>query len=51
MIAAFSMTDQANKIRFFEEIFLIANVSPDVVFGMFFFILNNINIDFLKREL
>ena len=34
VIAAFSMTDKANRVRFFEEIFLVANVSLEVVFGM-----------------
>ena len=45
------MTDQANKIRFFEKIFLVANISLDIVFGMPFFILSDADIDFQKREL
>ena len=36
VVAAFSVTDQADKIKFFEETFLVANVSPDVVLGMTF---------------
>ena len=51
VVAAFSVTDQANKVRFFEEIFLIANVSPDMVFKMFFLILSGAHIDFPKKEL
>ena len=51
MVAAFSVTDQANKIKFFEETFLVANVSPDMVLEMLFFILNSANVDFSKREL
>ena len=47
VVAAFSLTDKANYIRFFEETFLVANASPKVVFGMFFLTLNNTNIDFL----
>ena len=51
VVAAFSVTDQANKVRFFEEIFLVANVSPDMVFGMSFLILNSADVDFSKRKL
>ena len=51
MVAAFSVTDQANRVKFFEEIFLVANLSPDVVLRMLFFILNSANVDFSKREL
>ena len=51
MVAAFSVTDQADKVRFFEEIFLVANVSPDVVFRMSFLTLSGANVDFSKREL
>ena len=51
VIMAFSVIDQANKIKLFEKIFLVANVSSDVVFGMFFLILSGANIDFLKKEL
>ena len=50
VVAAFSVTDQTKKIKFFEKIFLMANVSPDVVFGMPFFTLNDINIDFPKID-
>ena len=51
MVMAFSVTDQADKVRFFEEIFLVANVSPDVVLGMLFLTLNGVDIDFLKKKL
>ena len=51
MVAAFSMTDQANKVRLFEKTFLVANVSPDVVFEMPFQILSNADVNFPKREL
>ena len=36
VVVVFSVTDQADKVRFFEEIFLVANVSPDVVLGILF---------------
>ena len=51
VIAAFLIEDKANWVRFFEETFLIANISPEVVLGMFFLILSGANIDFLEREL
>ena len=36
VVAAFSMTNQVNKVKFFEKIFLVANIRPDVVLGMLF---------------
>ena len=51
MVAAFSVADQADRVRFFEETFLVANVSPDMVFRMLFFTLSGADINFLKREL
>ena len=32
VVAAFSVEDKANRVKFFEETFLLANVSPEVVF-------------------
>ena len=51
VVIVFSMTDQADKVRFFEKIFLIANVNPNVVLGMPFLTLSSVDIDFLKKEL
>ena len=51
VVVVFSVTDQANRVRFFEKIFLVANVSLDVVFGMPFFSLSGADVDFPKREL
>ena len=51
VIAAFSVIDKANQVRFFEEIFLMANFSPEVVFGMPFLTLNTANVDFLGQNL
>ena len=51
VVAAFLVTDQADRVKFFEETFLVANVCPDVVFGMLFFTLNGADIDFPKKEL
>lgn len=51
IVAVFSITDQVNKVNFFEETFFVANVNLDMVLGMFFFTLSSIDIDFLKRKL
>ena len=50
VVAAFSMIDQANKVRF-KETFLVANISSDVVLGMPFLILSDTDVHFPKREL
>ena len=51
VVAAFSVTDQADKIRFFEKTFLVANVSLDMVLGMPFFTLSSANVNFPKKKL
>ena len=51
VVAAFSTTDQANSIRFFGEIFLVANVSLDIVLRMPFFTLSGADVNFPKKEL
>ena len=51
VVTAFSIMDKANRVKFLEETFLMANVIPEVVFRMFFLILSGIDIDFLDWEL
>ena len=51
VVILFSMTDQANQIKFFETTFLVANVSSETVFEMFFLILSNVDVNFLGRKL
>ena len=51
VVAVFSLEDKANQVRFFEETFLVANVSPEIVFGMSFLILNGVDVDFSGRGL
>ena len=51
VVAAFSVEDKANRVRFFEETFLVANVSPEVVLGMPFLTLSNADVDFPSRDL
>ena len=51
VVTAFLVTDKANQVRFFEETFLVANVSPEVVLGMPFLTLSGADVDFSGREL
>ena len=51
VVAAISVVDKANQVRFFEETFLVANVSPKVVFEIFFLILSGADVDFLGRKI
>ena len=51
VIVTFSVTDKANRVRFFEETFLVANVSPEVVLRMPFLTLSGADVDFSGREL
>ena len=51
VVAYFLVTDKVNQVRFFEKIFLVVNISLEVVFEMFFFTLSNIDVDFLDWEL
>ena len=51
VVAAFPVVDKANRVKFFEETFLVANVSLEVVFGMLFLTLRSADVDFLGREL
>ena len=51
IVVAFLMIDKANQVRFFEETFLVVNVSPKIVFGIPFLTLSGVDVDFLDREL
>ena len=51
VVAAFSVVDKANRVRFFEETFLVANVSLEVVLGILFLTLSGADVDFLGWEL
>lgn len=50
IVAAFSIINQAKRVKFFKKTFLVVNISPNVVFGMLFFTLNNANVNFAKKE-
>ena len=51
VVAAFLMEDKANRVKFFEKTFLVANISPEVVLRMPFFTWSGANVDFLGRKL
>ena len=51
IISTFFKLDKNSKERFFEKIFLLANIKPDIVFKILFLIVNNANIDFQARNL
>ena len=50
VVATFLVMDKANQVRFFEETFLVANVSLEVVLGMPFLTLSGADVDFLGQE-
>ena len=51
VVVTFSVVDKANQVRFLKKIFLVSNISPEVVFGMLFLILSCANVDFSSQEL
>ena len=51
VVVVFSMVDKANRVRFFEETFLVANVSPEVVFEIPFLTLSGTDVDFSRQDL
>lgn len=50
-MASFQVQDKSKKARFSQKTFLIADIRVDVVFEMFFLTLNNINIQFIVKNL
>ncbi len=50
VVSTFSV-DKDEKERFFEESFLLSDVSPDIVLEMPFLTMSNANIDFQARDL
>lgn len=45
------MDEKNKKSCFFEETFLLANISMDITYGLLFFILNNIEVNFTDWKL
>ena len=51
IVAVFLIINQVNRVKFFEETFLIANISLDIVCEMLFLTLSSANVDFSKKKL
>ena len=51
IIADFEVENKANKPRFFQETFLVANTKFEVILGMFFLKISNADILFGKETL
>ena len=51
VLANFQVEDKLGKIWFFQETFLLANISTKVVLDMPFLILSNANVQFVEKEL
>lgn len=49
-MAALLIINQVIKVRFFQKTFIMLNISSDVIFEMFFFILNDVILDFYKKS-
>lgn len=47
VIASFLMEDKQKISRFFEETFLLADISMDIALNMPYFTMNNVEIDFV----
>lgn len=50
MIALFQVDDKDKKSRFLEKIFLLTDISLDIVFGIPFLILSNVEVNFNNRK-
>ena len=50
-IAAFQIVNTLSRFRFFQETFLLANISMEVILGMLFLTFSNANIKFAEKEL
>ena len=51
VLASFQVEDTLGRARFFQETFLLADLSVEVVLGMPFLTLSNANIQFAQKEL
>ena len=51
VVSTFFVLDKDGRERFFEESFLLADVKPEIVFGILFLTMSNADIDFQARNL
>ncbi len=50
VVSTFSVSDKDGRERFFKESFLLADVRPDIVLGMPFLTMSNVDVDFQARD-
>ena len=50
ILASFQVEDKLGKARFFQEMFLLADLNIEVVLGVPFLILSNANIQFARKK-
>ena len=51
VVFTFSILDKDGRKRFFEKSFLLAEVQPEIVLGMLFLIISNVDVNFQARDL
>ena len=51
VVSTFSVSNKDWRGRFFEKNFLMADVSPNMVLGMPFLTMSNVNVNFQARDL
>ena len=51
VIATFQVINKLGRTRFFQKTFLLADTTIEVVLGMPFLTLSNVNIQFAEKEL
>ena len=51
VLASFQVEDKLGRIWFFQETFLLADISTEVVLGMPFLTLSNADVQFVEKEL
>ena len=51
VLASFQVEDKYKRARFFQEAFLLADISVEVVLGMLFLTLSNEDVQLVEKEL
>ncbi len=51
VVSTFSVSDKDGREKFFEKSFLLADVKPEIVLGIFFLTMSNADVDFQAQNL
>ena len=51
VVSTFSILDKDDRERFFKESFLLAKIKHEIVLGMPFLTMNNVDVNFQARDL